>query len=119
MAFVGAPNFARQLQLDGSRSAGTTFPEAGLGRVRPFVARLTLDTSLGCRELKLKNRLYLRLTCLFRADSVPACGSLHLVVLPAKISAARRDRGELADLQAKALRCQPLAERRAWTCLRI
>ena len=62
MAFVGAPNFARQLQLDGSRSAGTTFPEAGLGRVRPFVARLTLDTSLGCRELKLKNRLYLRLT---------------------------------------------------------
>ena len=56
----------------------------------------------GCRELKLKNRLYLRLTCLFRAESVLAA-ALHLF-LPSlsKISAARRDCGELADLQAKA-----------------
>ena len=56
----------------------------------------------GCRELKLKNRLYLRLTYLFRAVSVLAA-DLHLF-LPSlsKISAARRDCGELADLQAKA-----------------
>ena len=38
--FVGCAHLGRLLQLDGSQSAGTTSPEAGLGRVRRFGRRL-------------------------------------------------------------------------------
>ena len=78
--------------FDGSRSAGTTSPEAGQGRVRRFVRTGSPRKLEGARS---QNCPPLRLNYLFRSISV-LFGVVELYIEAVSISsAARRDCAEI------------------------
>ncbi len=78
--------------FDGSRSAATTSPEAGQGRVLRFVRTGSPRKLEGARS---QNCLPLRLTYLFRHIGALGVVELHIESREQNSSAARRDCGEI------------------------